>query len=175
MTIAVLATLSVGCGTTQIVASEPWAVITIDGVPAGRGHATVQKTGFPGTAHVSARTDDGRVAHLPLRREFGWTAGLLGFITYGVCFIACWQYPDTLYVTLPPLAQPGGAPPWGGAPRPMQDPWLVPPPSWSAPARPDTVAPAANAPVTPTPTAPPPPPDWPAAPQPVAPPRPPAR
>jgi hypothetical protein len=125
-----LATLSAGCGTTQIIASDPQALITVDGVTVGRGVASVQKTGLPGTVNVSAKTEDGRSAVQPMRRAFGWPAGLLGFITYGACFIACWQYPDMVYLALPssPSADaPGG---WNAPGGRSQDPWLVPPPSW---------------------------------------------
>jgi len=44
--LATLAGLSAGCGTTQIVASDPRALITVDGANVGRGMATVQKTGL---------------------------------------------------------------------------------------------------------------------------------
>ena len=139
-----LAALPVGCGTTQIVASDPLAVITVDGVPSGRGVASVQKTGLPGTVRVSAKTEDGRSAVQPMSRSFGWTAGLLGFITYGVCFFACWQYPDMVYLALPSpprLGAPGG---WDapGSPGWNQDPWLMPPPGWQPAQRASKKAPA---------------------------------
>ena len=135
--LATLAGLSAGCGTTQIVASDPRALITVDGANVGRGMATVQKTGLPGTARVVAKTEDGRRAVQPMSRSFGWTAGLLGIITYGVCFFACWQYPDTLYLVLPSpsrLDSPGSGG-WDvpGAPGQYQDPWLLPPSSWQPP------------------------------------------
>ena len=82
--LGILATLSAGCGTTQIIASDPQAFITVDGVPVGRGVASVQKTGLPGTVQVSAKTEDGRRAFQSMSRSFGWPAGVFGFFTYGV-------------------------------------------------------------------------------------------
>ena len=155
--LAVLAALFAGCGTTQIVASDPQAFISVDGVMVGRGMASVEKTGLPGTVHVVAKTDDGRVAIQPMRREFGWTAGLLGFVTYGVCFFACWQYPDSLYMVLPSpprLNTPGG---WDAPPAQTQDPWLVAPPSWQPATKPTPPA-TSTPPATPVKTAPPSPP-----------------
>jgi hypothetical protein len=142
--LATLATLSVGCGTTQIIASDPQAFITVDGVTVGRGVASVQKTGVPGTVQVSAKTEDGRRAVQPMSRSFGWTAGLLGFITYGACFIACWQYPDMVYLVLPSpprLDAPDG---WNAPGSPMQnsDPWLLPPPGWQPAIKPAPLVPA---------------------------------
>lgn len=145
-----LAALSAGCGTTQIVASDPQAFISVDGVPVGRGQAVVQKTGWPGTAHVLAKTDDGRTAVQPMRREFGWTAGLLGIFTYGICFFACWQYPDMLYVALPPPPRLGASAGWDAPPGQTQDPWLVPPPSWQPATKPAAPA-SAPAPAPPPP------------------------
>jgi len=129
--LAVLATSS-GCATTSIYASEPGAQILVDGAPVGRGMASVNQTGFPGSVQVTAKTDDGRTVNQTMSRSFGWTAGLLGFITYGVCFIACWQYPSALYLALPPpAADPFGSgfanPGAPGAPRTAVDPWLSPP------------------------------------------------
>jgi hypothetical protein len=142
--LATLATLSVGCGTTQIIASDPQAFITVDGMTVGRGVASVQKTGMPGTVQVSAKTEDGRRAVQPMSRAFGWTAGLLGFFTYGACFIACWQYPDMVYLVLPSpprLDAPGG---WNAPSSPMQnlDPWLLPPPGWQPATKPAALVPA---------------------------------
>ncbi len=148
--VAVLAVLlTAGCGTTQIVANDPQARIWVDGEFVGRGHGEVRKVGFPGSAHVLAKTDDGRIVNQSMKRSFGWTAGLLGFLTYGVCFIACWEYPNALYVDLP--ARPAMGPGFGGPePGSAPDPWLVPAPGWRDPA-PSLPAPAA-APSPPGPT-----------------------
>jgi len=162
-----LAALSAGCGTTQIVASDPQALITVDGVPSGRGMASVQKTGFPGSVTVQAKTDDGRSAFQPMSRSFGWPAGLFGFFTYGVCFFACWQYPDVVYLVLPSPPRwdaPGG---WNAAGGPgwYQDPWIMPPPGWrparqvdeKAPSPPATPGMPRSNPTVPPPAPPPPP------------------
>jgi hypothetical protein len=139
-----LVSLSVGCGTTHIIASDPLASITVDGVPVGRGTALVQKTGLPGSVRVSAKTEDGRSTHQIMSRSFGWPAGLLGFVTYGVCFIACWQYPDLLTVTLPSPPQVGSGSGWDAPGTALQssDPWLLPPPGWQPATKP--VAPVTN-------------------------------
>jgi hypothetical protein len=144
--LATLAGLSAGCGTTQIIASDPQAFITVDGVTLGRGMASMQKTGLPETANVMAKTEDGRRAIQPMSRSFGWTAGLLGFFTSGICFFACWQYPDTLYVVLPspPRLDVPGSGGWNtpGGPGQYQDPWLLQPSGWQAPERVEDPAPA---------------------------------
>jgi hypothetical protein len=143
--VVTLAALVVGCGTTQIIANDPQAIITVDGVPVGRGVGSVRQTGFPGSAQVSAKTEDGRTTHQTIRRSFGWPAGVLGLFTYGVCFLACWQYPDAVLVNLPPVrveAAKGWEAP--DASSPGADPWLRPPPGW----RP---APEPAAPVAPPP------------------------
>ena len=139
-----LATLSVGCGTTQIIASDPQAFITVDGVTVGRGVASVQKTGLPGTVQVSAKTEDGRRAFQAMSRSFGWPAGLLGFFTYGVCFFACWQYPDMVYLALPSPPQLDASGGWGAPYSPPQnsDPWLQPPPGWQPATKPAALVPA---------------------------------
>jgi hypothetical protein len=133
-----LATFAVGCGTTQIIASDPQASITVDGVPVGRGMASVQKTGLPGSVQVTAKTEDGRSTRQTMSRSFGWTAGLLGFVTYGVCFIACWQYPDVLMVNLPAPARVDSGSGWDapGTPSQNSDPWLLPPPGWQPATKP---------------------------------------
>jgi hypothetical protein len=120
-----------GCASTQIIASDPQAYITVDGVPLGRGVASISKVGLPGTVQVVAKTPDGRTATQPMSRSFGWTAGVFGFFTYGVCFFACWQYPDSLYVVLPTSRWNGpGAWDAPAGPAQYQDPWLAPPPGW---------------------------------------------
>ena len=60
------------------------------------------------------------------------------FITYGVCAIACWEYPDTVLVMLPAPASTFGA--FGGP----GDPWLQPPPAWQPKAGPPAPPPAAH-------------------------------
>jgi len=133
-----LVTVLVGCGTTQIIASDPQASITVDGVPLGRGMASVQKTGLPGSVLVTAKTEDGRSSHQIMSRSFGWTAGVLGFVTYGVCFFACWQYPDMLMVTLPSPTRVERGSGWNapGSPLENSDPWLLPPPGWQPATKP---------------------------------------
>jgi len=129
-----------GCGTTQIIASDPQALILVDGQPLGRGMASVGQTGLPGTVQVVAKTEDGRSVTQPMSRSFGWTAGLLGFVTYGVCFFACWQYPGALYLALPTPLAPYAPDSVGwntpGASRAFQDPWTTPPEGWQGPDQP---------------------------------------
>jgi hypothetical protein len=64
---------------------------------------------------------------------------LLGaLLTYGTCLIFCWEYPDTVLVTLPPPGYSSHSwsswtPPGGqGGPGVVTDPWLQPPQGWVA-------------------------------------------
>lgn len=115
-----------GCGTVRISASEPEARIQVDGVPEGRGEAKVNRWGLPRSVEVVARAPDGRTARAEMRRSFRWETFFLGFITYGVCWIACWGFPAELGLTLEEKARSG----WEPAAR---DPWMEPPPGWQEP------------------------------------------
>jgi hypothetical protein len=105
-----------------------------DGRMLGKGHGEVTRRGFPGSTRVVVKTDDGRQGELVVKREFTAMTLVMGLFTYGVCLIACWEYPDTVLVPLPPdgpaTATAGYAPP--GAP-PAADPWLTPPAGWQPP------------------------------------------
>jgi hypothetical protein len=89
----------------------------------GQGIARVTKVGFPGSSQVIAETNDGRKTRQTISRSFAWTTALFGFFTYGICFFACWEYPETVLLTLPPA--PGEVPPDA-----TTDPWLLPPTNW---------------------------------------------
>ncbi len=129
VTTLLLVTLcSAGCGTTQIITTEPRARISVDGRSLGRGRAEIDKRGSPGSVTVLVNTEDGRREQQQIRRSFTLTTLLLGVLTYGVCLIACWEYPDTVFIQLPD-ARRGGV----GDPSPSQDPWLLPPPGWQKP------------------------------------------
>jgi hypothetical protein len=123
---------SAGCGTTQIVTTDPSARVVADGRTLGRGQGQLTRRGFPGSTNVVARTDDGRQGELVLRRQFTALTLVLGLFTYGVCLVACWEYPDTVMVPLPPPASGYPAAP-GAAPPAAVDPWLQPPPGWQPP------------------------------------------
>ncbi len=121
-----------GCGTTQIFTTDPSARVVADGRPLGRGQGQLTRRGFPGSTNVVARTDDGRQGELRIRREFTGMTMLMGLFTYGVCLVACWEYPDTVLVPVPPPAG-GHGPAPAGAPPAAIDPWLVPPAGWQPP------------------------------------------
>jgi hypothetical protein len=125
-----------GCGTTDIVTTDPGARIIVDGRHLGRGHAEISQTGLPESSTVMVVSEDGRREMRVIERRFTGTTLLAGLFTYGICLVACWQYPDTVFVPLP-----GGArTPYGqGAPVPY-DPWLQPPPT-SQPSSPPPPAP----------------------------------
>jgi hypothetical protein len=115
-----------GCGTTDIITTDPGARIVVDGLQVGRGHGEITQTGWPGSSTVAVVSEDGRRETRVIQRRFTSTTLLLGMFTDGICLLACWQYPDTVFVPLP-----GGAPTaYGqGAPAPY-DPWLQQPPAW---------------------------------------------
>jgi hypothetical protein len=131
----VLMAVAAGCGTTKIYTNDPGARVLADGRSLGKGQGELTRRGLPGSTKVVARTDDGREGEVQLKREFTAMTLVMGLFTYGVCLIACWEYPDTVMIPVPmppgyaPPNMPGYAPP-GGAPPPAVDPWLTPPPGW---------------------------------------------
>jgi hypothetical protein len=130
---ALPATLVAGCGTTNIYTSDPGARVIADGQTLGRGQGQLTRRGFPSSTQVVVKTDDGRQGELRIRREFTGVTFLMGLFTYGVCLVACWEYPDTVFIPLPGGTTPGYGPAPVGAP-PAVDPWLTPPPGWHPPA-----------------------------------------
>ncbi|HET6282396.1 MAG TPA: hypothetical protein VFH73_15625 [Polyangia bacterium] len=128
-----------GCGTTSIVATDPGARIFVDNQMIGRGHGEITQRGTPGSATVVVKTDDGRHEQTVIRRKVTGLTLLGALLTYGTCLIFCWEYPDTVLVTLPPPGHSSYASTsWGmsggqGAPPGVvNDPWLQPPQGWSA-------------------------------------------
>jgi hypothetical protein len=121
-----LALILAGCGTTQVISNDPQARIIVDGVPKGQGIATVTKVGFPGSSQFIAETNDGRKTRQTISRSFAWTTALFGLFTYGICLIACWEYPETVFLYLPPPPSAQGEVTSDGT----ADPWLLPPTNW---------------------------------------------
>lgn len=158
-----MALATAGCGTTTIVSNDRQARIWVDGQMVGRGTGTITKRGPFGDAQVLVKTPDGRRVVHTISRSFTAATLVLGLVTYGVCLLACWEYPDSLVVQ---FDQPNGGPAsvaprssweWTGegASGPGVDPWLQPPPGW----RPSTPTPgeqpaAPAAPVPPLPASP---------------------
>jgi hypothetical protein len=138
--VALLMILTAACGTTHVVANDPGARVWVDGEMVGRGQGRVNQRGLPGSATVLVKSEDGRRQQASMSRSFTITTFLLGFITYGVCWLACWEYPGSLLVELPGGAVPPGGPaPGGYATAPGSggaDPWLQPPAGWQAGASP---------------------------------------
>jgi hypothetical protein len=140
--LALLLVLTAACGTTHVVANDPGARVWVDGDLVGRGQGRVNQRGLPGSATVLVKTEDGRRQQASMSRSFTITTFLLGFITYGVCWIACWEYPGSLLVEIPggPVPSGGPAPPGGYAIGDYTtapgsggaDPWLQPPAGWHA-------------------------------------------
>jgi hypothetical protein len=131
-----------GCGTTDIITTDPGARIVVDGVLVGRGQGEITQTGLPESSTVAVVSEDGRRETRVIHRRFTGTTLLLGMFTDGICLIACWQYPDTVFMPLP-----GGAPTAYGQGAPAcYDPWRQPPatcwqPSSPGPPPPDSTAP----------------------------------
>jgi hypothetical protein len=123
------------CGTTNIVATDPMARIFVDNQMVGRGHGEITQRGTPGSATVVVKTDDGRQEQTTIGRKVTGLTLLGALFTYGTCLIFCWEYPDTVLVTLPlpGYSAQAWAPPGGqGGPGVVTDPWLQPPPGWAA-------------------------------------------
>lgn len=135
-----------GCGTTAIITTDPGARIVVEGRQVGRGHGEITQTGLPDSSTVAVVSEDGRRETRIIQRRFTGTTLLLGLFTDGICLLACWQYPDIVFVPLP-----GGAPTaYGqGAPAPY-DPWLQPPSAWqpssARPVSPDSTEPGPESP-----------------------------
>jgi hypothetical protein len=143
LAILLAAAMLSACGTTQVVATDQNARIYVDGEAVGKGAGTVRQRGFPGSAQVLVTTEDGRREHQTMSRSFTVVTFFLGLITYGVCWVACWEYPSAVLVNVPTpadgYAAMGTTPPSAGAPAPPVDPWTKPPPGWQphdAPAAP---------------------------------------
>jgi hypothetical protein len=124
--VLVAALASASCGTSRIVASDPSARILVDGRVVGRGQGELTRIGPPGSSVIQVKTDDGREQQQVVHRSFTIATFVVGLFTYGVCLIACWTYPDTVFMQLPPPMTPYAPP---GAPV-AADPWLQPPPGW---------------------------------------------
>jgi len=139
LAVVLTAALSGGaCGTTNIVATDPMARIFVDNQMIGRGHGEITQRGTPGSSTVVVKTDDGRQEQTTIRRKVTGLTLLGALLTYGTCLIFCWEYPDTVLVTLPPPgysshASSSWGPPGGqGGPGVVSDPWLQPPQGWAA-------------------------------------------
>jgi hypothetical protein len=133
----ILATGVLGCGTTQIFTEEPTARIWATGQLVGRGHGEIQKTGIPETTTIRVETDDGRQETTTVKRSVTGLTVLGALFTYGTCLIFCWQYPETVWASLPAGPRAPSAPDQAGA----RDPWLDPDPGWAT----TMPAPAPNA------------------------------
>jgi hypothetical protein len=123
-----------GCGTVRVATNDPEARIHVDGVVEGRGEAKVNRWGIPRSVEVVVKAPDGRTARAEMKRSFRWSTFFLGWITYGICWIACWGFPEELIVPLearPAKATSGWEPAAG---EPARDPWMEPPPGWEKPA-----------------------------------------
>lgn len=121
------------CGTTSIVTTDPQARIVVDGETVGRGQGQIRQRGLPFSAQILVKTDDGREQRARAARSFTVVTFLLGFISYGVCWVACWEYPNVVFVDLPKRTggyEPSPSASAAGAATPGVDPWLAPPPGW---------------------------------------------
>jgi hypothetical protein len=131
--LVVAAALLGACGTTHVVPTDPNARIYVDGQMVGQGVGAIRQRGLPGGAQVLVITDDGRRQQQPITRSFTIVTFLLGLITYGVCWVACWEYPAAVMVNVPPPAGGytlGATAADSAAPARIGDPWLQAPPGW---------------------------------------------
>jgi len=129
------ASLLAACGTTQVVPTDANARVYVNGEMVGKGVGEIRQRGLPGSTQVLVTTDDGRRQQQSISRSFTFVTFLLGFITYGVCWLACWEYPSAVVVNLPPPAGGFASGTLSGpaGPGPAGDPWLQPPPGWQPP------------------------------------------
>jgi hypothetical protein len=94
----------------------------------GRGQAQIRQRGLPFGAQVVVKANDGRERRTKIDRSFTGITFLLGLISYGVCWVGCWEYPNVVFVEL--SGPPGGYAPATPSTTPSVDPWLAPPPGW---------------------------------------------
>lgn len=125
--VAAIALTTVACGTTTIATNEPSARVFAEGRPVGRGQGEITQRGTPGSTTVTVQTEDGRRGQAVISRRFTVFTFVTGLFTYGICLLACWEYPSSVFVHVPP-PHPATAGP--GAVAPGVDPWLMPPPGW---------------------------------------------
>jgi hypothetical protein len=125
---ALLASGAAGCGSTQILTTEPDARIFVDGRALGQGHASIDKRGTPGSTTVVVKTADGRQQQSVVERSFTGTTLVAGLFTYGICLFACWEYPDTVFIPLPESPRATASLPLATAAA--ADPWMTPPAGW---------------------------------------------
>jgi hypothetical protein len=128
--LAVVAGLALGaggCGTTMVMTNEPTARVFADGRLIGKGQGEIDQRGTPGSTTVTVQAEDGRRGQTVISRRFTGFTFLTGLFTYGICFFACWEYPSSVMVMVPP---PQYTPAPGYAAPPGVDPWLMPPPGW---------------------------------------------
>jgi hypothetical protein len=123
-----------GCGSTRIITNDPRARIFADGEMIGQGQGEITLRGPPGGTSVVVATEDGRRQSTQVRRKFTASTAVLGLFTYGVCLLACWEYPSVVYLPIEGVNpypaygasswDPGGPGPASG---PAADPWMQPP------------------------------------------------
>jgi hypothetical protein len=120
-----------GCGTTQVMTDDPTARIWANGQMIGRGHGELQKRGSWETTSLMVRAEDGRQQVTTVKRSITGLTVVGAIFTYGLCLLFCWEYPDTVWASLP--SRQGGfnyADGGGGG-----DPWMTPPPGWQPKSR----------------------------------------
>jgi hypothetical protein len=88
-----------GCGTTHIVVTNyPSSEIFVNGVYKGRGSAEIRRTGVPKKSNIVARYQGVEIGSVSVRRKFDAVTFMAGYCTYGIGFILCWRYPETVFV-----------------------------------------------------------------------------
>jgi hypothetical protein len=129
-----LLALASGCGSTQVLTDDPRARIFADGRMIGQGRGELTMRGLPSSTTVVVASEDGRRETAQIKRQFTAVSLVLGLFTYGVCLLACWEYPATVFVPIAPRVPDAGGWPQGQAPGATAaapvDPWLQPPMGW---------------------------------------------
>jgi hypothetical protein len=142
---------SVSCGTVTVTSNDPTARLYAEGRLLGQGTGRMQRRGMFGSTTVTAVSANGQRVQTHVSREFTAFTLLTGFLTYGVCFLACWEYPEVVLVEFRApdgLYSPARAGyPAGASASSAADPWLMPPAGWqphsegASPAPPPEVGP----------------------------------
>jgi hypothetical protein len=109
-----------GCATSQVITNDPNAGIWANGRLIGHGQGEIDHFGMPETTLVQVRTSDGRGHDIVVKRHVTGFTALTGVLTYGICFLLCWEYPETIVAFLPPppTCQAPAPPPPAAAPTP---------------------------------------------------------
>ena len=125
----VLILLLSSCGTTQILVNRSDIDIFVDNVHKGKGRAELIRTGAPMSKTLTAKYNGQTVGEIIIKRHVNFETVLAGLLTidpfFGVGFLLCWKYPETVII---PTNLSDNLP--FNKPSNKESIWLQPPKHW---------------------------------------------